>query len=76
MHMAMKFVGKIMKDAGVENPNQLARKVGVDRPLVDRWLTPTARKMDFGSLIKLRRLAGWSWSRLGQELEEEFGEEA
>jgi hypothetical protein len=73
----VKFLLDWLKKTG-SNPNQLAKKLGVDRPLVDRWLGKTVdtkykkqSRFDIRLTKKLRELMGLSVEEFYSKLEKE-----
>jgi hypothetical protein len=76
MSKGMKLIGKIRKSLGVSTNYKLAKllnKHGVDiTPNGVTQYEQSARGMRLEVLCALREISGWSWDRIGQELDDEF----
>ena len=78
--MCMKFLENWMKKNDI-NANKLAKKIGVDRSLIDRWLGKTKEvqgkpqtKFDFRSLKKLRLLMELDRDSFYKKFEDEISD--
>lgn len=76
----MKFVQKWLDETG-SNPNQLAKQLKIDRPLIDRWLSNSAEtrnnpqsRFDIRKMRELRKLMKLSVAEFYTKLENEFTE--
>lgn len=76
MSSGMELIGKIRESLGVKTNYKLAKllnKHGVDiTPNGVTQYETSARGMRLEVLCALREISGWSWDRIGEELDREF----
>ena len=67
----MNFVKKI-RAARKVSKYALAQRIGVTATAVERMERAKARRMDLGTLVRLKRVSGMSAARFMRMLEDEF----
>lgn len=66
------LVERVMQDRQIDSPNKLASQMQIHHMYVYRYLRSKKDWISLDHLLKLRKISGLSWGRLGKMLDEEF----